>query len=252
MLIDRVVIAGVLALTVVACSAKDKETPPPTAATAQNPTPSDSQRRDQLTAELRDSMSPDEIFQAFKDGHQRFRSGALRYRSLVLEVKEGSSGQHPYAIVLSCIDSRVPAETIFDKQIGDIFSTRIAGNVLNEDVLGGLEFATHFAGAKLIMVMGHSKCGAIQGAAADVKYGHLTQLLQRVEPAVQRTKATYAGKHEPADYAFVDAIAAENVKFVKQQIRERSPELRKMEQEGKIKIVGVMYDISSGKVDFYD
>jgi carbonic anhydrase len=249
MWLEKIAVLGVLALTMVGCSS-DKPVPRPTPGTpAQEPS---DQRTEQLTAELRDSMSPDEIFQAFKDGHQRFRSGKLRYRRLVLEVKEGSAGQHPYAIVLSCIDSRVPAETIFDKQIGDIFSTRIAGNVVNEDVIGGLEFATNFAGAKLIMVMGHSKCGAIQGAAAGVEYGHLTQLLQRIGPAVQRTKATYKGKHDHTDYAFVDAIAAENVRLVKEQIRERSPELRNMEQEGKIKIVGVMYDISSGKVDFYD
>ncbi|MDQ3369249.1 MAG: hypothetical protein M3680_27805 [Myxococcota bacterium] len=147
---------------------------------------------------------------------------------------------------------RVPAETIFDKQIGDIFSARVAGNVLNDDVLGSIEFAVKFAGAKLIMVMGHTKCGAIKGAAAAVESGHLTQLLKKIDPAVERTAKHYTGKRDPADYAYVDAIGVENVRLVKEQIRERSPELRQLEEAGKIKIVGANYDISTGKVQFED
>jgi carbonic anhydrase len=213
---------------------------------------SPNERTPQMTAELRDTMSPAEIYQAFKDGHDRFLSGNLRYRKLVLEIEEAAAGQHPYAVVLSCIDSRVPAETIFDKRMGDIFSTRIAGNVLNEDVLGGMEFATQFSGAKLIMVMGHTKCGAIQGAAAGVEFGNLTSLLARIKPAVDRTVSTYGGNPDPSDYTFVDTIAADNVALVREQIRERSPDLRRMEKEGRIGIVGTMYDLRSGRVTFYD
>jgi len=204
------------------------------------------------TSDLRDAMTPEQVYQAFKDGNKRFLDGNLRYRKLVTEVSETSLGQYPYAIVLSCIDSRVPVETIFDKRIGDIFSTRLAGNVVNEDVLGGMEFACNVAGAKLIMVMGHSKCGAIKGAAANVQFGNLTHLLDKIKPVVASSEKNYKGNKDPEDYKYVDHIAAENVLFVKEQIRERSAALKKLEQEGKVKIVGAFYDISTGKVDFYE
>lgn len=205
-----------------------------------------------LTLELRDNMTPEEVFQTFKDGNKRFTEGQLRYRKLTTEISETAAGQHPYAIVLSCIDSRVPVETIFDKRIGDMFSTRIAGNILNEDILGGMEFACQFAGAKLILVMGHSKCGAVQGAAAHVQFGNLTQLLNKIEPAVTRSEHSYEGKRDVNDYQYVDHIAEENVRIVKEQIRERSPALRQLEKEGKIKIAGCFYEIETGIVRFHD
>ncbi len=248
-------LVAALALATSSCSDRAEDAPAAPAAPAAPVAPvapADPTRAPQMTAELRDAMSPAEVYQTFKDGHERFRSGKLQFRRLVLEIDESSSAQHPYAIVLSCIDSRVPAETIFDKRIGDIFSTRIAGNVVSEDVLGGMEFATQFAGAKLIMVMGHTSCGAIKGAAAGLKHGNLTHLLNKIEPAVKATKMPGAGKPDPSDYAYVDAIAAENVRYAIEQIRAKSPELRKQEQEGKIKIVGTMYDIGSGRVAFYD
>lgn len=240
--------AALLSALIAGCTAAARPPPVPT----ESPPAAAETRTPQLTAELRGTMSPDDVYQAFKDGHQRFRSGKLRYRKLVLEIEDAKAGQHPYAIVLSCIDSRVPVETIFDKQIGDIFGTRIAGNVLNEDVLGGMEFATHFAGAKLIMVMGHTKCGAVKGAVAGVEFGHLTGLLDRIEPAVATARQSYAGKQEASNYDFVDAASAANVALVRNQIRERSPQLRQMEAEGKIKIVGTMYDLNTGSVTFYD
>lgn len=236
-------LAPLIVLAVLSCSSGKDKTP----AAPERPV-----RTAQMSAELRDTMSPADVYQAFKDGHQRFIEEKPRYRSVVLEVQEAAAGQHPYAIVLSCIDSRVPVETIFDKQIGDIFGARVAGNVVNEDVLGGMEFATKLAGAKLIMVMGHTKCGAVKGAAAGVELGNLTQLLKRIEPAIERTAAVYRGKPDPTDYAYVDAIALENVKLAVEQIRQRSPELARMEQEGAIKIVGTMYDVSSGRVTFFE
>ncbi len=205
-----------------------------------------------LTTELRDEMSPEDVYQRFKDGHARFISGNLQYRKLMTEVTEGSIGQSPHAIVLSCIDSRVPVETIFDKRIGDIFSTRLAGNVINEDVLGGMEFATQLAGAKLVLVMGHTKCGAVKGAAAHVEHGNLTALVSKIKPSLATVQASWKGAPDPNDYAFVDAVAAEHVRQTIAEIRAKSPELERMEKQGKIKIVGAMYSVTDGRVTFYD
>ncbi len=155
-------------------------------------------------------------------------------------------------MVLSCIDSRVPVETIFDKRIGDVFSTRIAGNVINEDVLGGLEFAVQVAGAKLIMVLGHTKCGAVKGAVDNVKHGNLTALVSKIQPSVEATKSTWKGAVKASDYAFVDEVAAEHVRKTIRDIRTKSPELKRVEDAGKVKIVGAMYDIGVGRVTFYD
>ncbi|MGI8892821.1 MAG: carbonic anhydrase family protein [Bacteroidia bacterium] len=205
-----------------------------------------------LTVELRDAMTPEQVLQAFKDGNKRFVDGDLRYRKFTTEISETAITQNPYAIVLSCIDSRAPAETIFDKRLGDIFNTRLAGNVLNEDVLGGMEFACNLAGAKLIMVMGHTKCGAIKGAAANVEFGNLTHLLNKIEPAIASANTTYSGTPDADNYKYVDHVAEENVKYVIDQIRARSPELEKLEREGKIKIVGSLYEIETGVVRFYE
>jgi carbonic anhydrase len=210
------------------------------------------QSEDRLSLELRDSMTPQEVLQAFKDGHQRFLDGNLRVRKFVTEINETSMGQNPYAIVVSCIDSRVPVETIFDKRIGEIFSSRLAGNVINTDVVGGVEFATALAGAKLVLVMGHTSCGAVKGAIADAEYGNLTGLLDKIKPADDSVRSGLDPIIDTSSEAYTDMVATKHVELSLKQLRDMSPELVRLEQEGKIIIVGAMYDIASGAVTFID
>jgi carbonic anhydrase len=210
------------------------------------------QETDLLSLELRDSMTPQEVLQAFKDGNQRFLDGNLRVRKFVTEINETSMGQNPYAIVVSCIDSRVPVETIFDKRFGEIFSSRLAGNVINSDVVGGVEFATALAGAKLVLVMGHTSCGAVKGAIADAEYGQLTGLLDKIKPADDSMRVGLDPIIETSSAVYTDMVARKNVELSIAQLRNASPELTLMEQEGKILIVGAMYDISTGGVTFIE
>lgn len=196
--------------------------------------------------------TPQEVLQAFKEGNQRFVEGNLQRREFVKEIQETCNEQHPFAIVLSCIDSRVPVETVFDMRIGELFSTRLAGNVVNEDVLGGMEFATNFSDAQCVLVMGHTKCGAVKGAVADVEYGNLTALVKKIKPAVEQAKSSNSEGLEPGSDAFTDLVGKINVIKAVDYIRENSPELRKKEENGEIVICGAMYDISNGKVTFFD
>jgi len=212
----------------------------------------EAQGEEMLSLELRDSMTPQEVLKAFKDGHQRFLDGNLRVRKFVTEINETSMGQNPYAIVVSCIDSRVPVETIFDKRIGEIFSSRLAGNVINSDVVGGVEFATALAGAKLVLVMGHTSCGAVKGAIADAEFGNLTGLLDKIKPADDMLRAGLDPIIETSSETYTDMVAKKNVELSVKQLRDMSPELVKLEQEGKIIIVGAMYDIASGVVTFIE
>lgn len=205
-----------------------------------------------LTQEKRAKMSPKDVLQSFKDGNRRFVNGNLKVRKFKKEITHTSRGQTPYAIVHSCIDSRVPVETVFDQRMGQIFSTRLAGNVINDDVLGGMEFATQLAGAKLILVMGHTKCGAVKGAADSAELGHLTGLVNKIKKAEERAKKSYRGDVNPDDYNYVDHLAFEHVNLAIEQIREQSPELAEMEKNGDLMIVGGMYNISNGKVTFFD
>jgi len=213
---------------------------------------STTQETDLLSLELRDSMTPQEVLQAFKDGNKRFLDGNLRVRQFVTEINETSLGQNPYAIVVSCIDSRVPVETVFDKRFGEIFSSRLAGNVINSDVVGGIEFATALAGAKLVVVMGHTSCGAVKGAIGDAEYGNLTGLLDKIKPADDSMRVGLNPIIETSSDTYTDMVASKNVELSIKQLRDTSPELTKMEQEGKILIVGAMYDISTGAVTFLD
>jgi carbonic anhydrase len=210
------------------------------------------QETEMLSLELRDSMTPQEVLQAFKDGNKRFLDGDLRVRKFVTEINETSMGQNPYAIVVSCIDSRVPVETIFDKRFGEIFSSRLAGNVVNSDVVGGVEFATALAGAKLVVVMGHTSCGAVKGAIADAEYGNLTGLLDKIKPADDTMRVGLDPIIETSSETYTDMVASKNVELSIKQLRDTSPELTRMEQEGKILIVGAMYDIATGAVTFLD
>jgi len=203
-----------------------------------------------LTKEQRDKLTPDEIIQQMKAGNERFRSGKPQHRDLMREAKATAKGQYPAAIVFSCIDSRAPAELILDFGIGDIFSGRVAGNVADEDVLGSMEFACKVAGSKVVLVMGHTACGAIKGAIDEVQIGNLTALLAKIRPAVDATH--YTGERSAKNYAFVDAVARKNVSLTIASIREKSPVLRELESSGSIKIAGSMYNLESGIVEFME
>ena len=201
-----------------------------------------------LTKEQRDKMTPDEVIQQMKAGNERFRSGKPQHRDLVREAKATAKGQYPAAIVFGCVDSRVPAEIVLDYGIGDIFSGRVAGNIADEDIMGSMEFACKVTGSKVVLVMGHTACGAIKGAIDDVKLGNLTALLAKIRPAVEATQ--YSGERTSKNYAFVDAVARKNVELTIVKIREQSPVLRELESSGSIKIAGSMYNLETGVVDF--
>jgi carbonic anhydrase len=185
-----------------------------------------------------------------KAGNERFRSGKPQHRDLMREARATSKGQYPAAIVFGCVDSRAPAELILDYGIGDIFSGRVAGNIADEDIMGSMEFACKVTGSKVVLVMGHTACGAIKGAIDDVKLGNLTALLAKIRPAVEATQ--YTGERTAKNYAFVDAVARKNVELTIAKIREQSPVLRELESSGSIKIAGSMYNLETGVVDFLE
>ncbi|RKE39450.1 carbonic anhydrase [Paraburkholderia sp. BL23I1N1] len=204
---------------------------------------------DALTKAQRESMTPEQIIEAMKRGNARFRKGERKARNYLNEQRASANGQYPAAVLLSCIDSRAPAEVIMDLGIGDIFNCRVAGNVENNDILGSMEFACKLAGAKVVLVMGHTKCGAVKGAIANAELGNLTGLLARIKPAVQAT--TYAGDRSATNYAFVDAVARKNVELTIAGIRKDSPVLAELETSGTIKIAGAMYNLATGAVEFF-
>lgn len=202
-----------------------------------------------LTKKIRDSLTPKETIKMLKEGNERFVNNLKINRNLLNQVNETSDQQHPFALILSCIDSRTSAELIFDQGLGDIFSCRIAGNILNEDILGSMEFACKVAGAKLIMVLGHTECGAIKGACDHVKMGKLTGLLKKIKSSVKAEKTEKERTSENSD--FVSKVASLNVKSVLKKIPKNSNILRSMNKKGEIAIIGGMYDVSTGIVDFY-
>jgi carbonic anhydrase len=205
-------------------------------------------RADALTQEQREKMSPEQIVDEMKKGNERFRSGERKDRNYLREQQASASGQYPAAALLSCIDSRAPAEVIMDLGLGDIFNCRVAGNVENAGILGSLEFACKLAGAKVVLVMGHTACGAIKGAIDNAELGNLTGLLAKIRPAVDAT--TYAGERSAKNYAFVDAVARKNVEMTVANIRKKSPVLAELEASHKIEIAGAMYNLETGAVDF--
>jgi carbonic anhydrase len=195
-------------------------------------------------------MTPEEALAELRAGNGRFLAGKSQVRNLPAKARATASGQYPFAVILSCLDSRQPIELIFDQGIGDIFSARIAGNVLDDDILGSLEFACQVSGAKLILIVGHSNCGAVKGAIDGVEFGHLTGLLNRIKPAIAAVSADDQPRTSKND-KYVQEVADANVHLVMQQIRERSPALRDLLDQGKIGVVGAMYDLSTGEVHFF-
>lgn len=203
-----------------------------------------------LTKEMQTAITPAMALDLLKEGNKRFISNLKLNRNLLQQANETSDGQHPFAVILSCIDSRTSAELIFDQGLGDIFSVRIAGNIINEDILGSMEFGCKVAGSKIIVVLGHTKCGAIKGACDHVEMGNLTALLSKITPAVENEIQTLENRN--ADNSiFVENVAAINVKQTVNAIMERSPILSEMINNGQIGIIGGMYDISTGEVTFY-
>ena len=201
-----------------------------------------------LTKEQRDSMTPLQVIEELKKGNARFRSGKMAPRDYLAEKRSSAAGQYPAAVILGCVDSRVPAELVFDAGIGDIFTGRVAGNVVNDDMLGSMEFGCAASGAKLVLVLGHTACGAVKGAIDDVVLGNLTGLLARIKPAIPGTK--FDGEKSSKNASYVDAIARTNVVLSLAEIRRRSPILEELEKKGSIKIVGAMYDVATGMVEF--
>ena len=203
------------------------------------------------TKASQDAISPAKALELLKEGNQRFVAKQTVNRDLNLQVEQTSTGQFPFATVLSCIDSRVPAELVFDQGIGDIFSVRIAGNFVNTDILGSMEFASKLAGTKLVLVLGHTACGAVKGACDHAELGNLTSMLDNIAPAVEAiTEPADAADRTSANIDFVNAVGTKNVELNIERIREESPVLAEMEQAGEIQIVGGMYDIATGKVNF--
>ena len=204
------------------------------------------------TKETQAIITPQKAIDLLREGNQRFQQRSMAERNLIEQVNDTTNGQFPFATILSCIDSRVSSELIFDQGIGDVFSVRIAGNFVNEDILGSMEFACKLAGTKLVLVLGHTSCGAVKGACDHARLGNLTALINKIEPAVEAVK-------EPSDEQlrnsknidFVNSVAEKNVQLTIENIRKESPVLKEMEDNNEIMIVGGMYDISNGEVTFY-
>ena len=204
--------------------------------------------RSSPSKEQRDLLTPDQVIDGLKRGNERFRSGQMIPRDLASQKRSAAKGQFPAAVILGCIDSRAPAEIIMDAGIGDTFNARIAGNVVNDDILGSMEFACSVAGAKAVLVLGHSACGAIKGAIDDVVMGNLTGLLARIKPAIAATQ--YNGDRSSKNPEYVDAVAKTNITNTIKEIRRRSKILSSMEEKKSIKIVGAMYDLNNGMLEF--
>lgn len=202
------------------------------------------------TKETQTSLTPDKAFQILKEGNERFVNNLKANRNLLQQVNETAEGQFPFATILSCIDSRTSAELIFDQGLGDIFSIRIAGNILNEDILGSMEFATKVVGTKILVVLGHTKCGAIVGACNHVEMGNLTTLLNKVQPAIYNEKETKEDR-TGSNPTFVKNVTEINVHLTIERIKRESPIIAELEQQGNIKIVGGLYEVETGKVKFY-
>jgi len=203
-----------------------------------------------LTKEMQAAITPSMALELLKEGNKRFVNNLKVNRNLLQQANETSDGQHPFAVILSCIDSRTSAELIFDQGLGDVFSVRIAGNIINEDILGSMEFACKVAGSKIIVVLGHTKCGAIKGACDHVEMGNLTALLTKIRPAVDEETTTTANRSS-GNPEFVEKVASINVRRTVKAIMERSPILKEMIESGSIGIVGGGHDITNGVVEFY-
>ena len=204
-----------------------------------------------LTRAEQDALTPDQVLNELKAGNQRFLSGTLTSRDHSAQVRDAASGQFPKAMVLSCVDSRIPVEDVFDRGIGDLFVARVAGNFENTDILGSMEFATKVSGAKVVLVLGHGECGAVKAAIDRAELGNITEMLGNIRPAIE-SLSDYEGDRTSANPEFVQMVVEKNVRLTVEDIRERSPILREMEAAGQIKIAGALYDMKTGVIQFLD
>ena len=204
-----------------------------------------------LTQEEQAALTPSDVLTALKQGNKRFLAGTVTYRDHSAQVRKAANGQFPKAIILSCVDSRIPVEDVFDHGIGDIFVARVAGNFENTDILGSMEFATRVSGAKLILVMGHSDCGAVKAAIDGVELGNITEMLENIKPAID-SLASYKGDKTSANSEFVRLVTERNIQISMDDIRRRSPIIKEMEQQGDVVIAGAVYDMSTGAIEFLD
>ncbi len=248
-IISKAFIVSLLIVTVVSCSNKSKENSISDVVQIDNEQVHILTNK-VLTKEEQDKLTPDKVLEVLKTGNEEFVNDDLTVRNNSERVRDAAMGQYPKAVVLSCLDSRVPVEDVFHRGIGDIFVARVAGNIVNEDILGSLEYACKVSGSKLIVVLGHEYCGAIKSAIDDVKLGNITPLLSKVRPAVEHAKGHFEGDHSSKNPAFVEAVCHDNVELTIKEIRTKSPILKEMEDKGEIKIVGGIYDMETGKVEF--
>lgn len=202
------------------------------------------------TAATQSQISPDQAMAMLQEGNKRFVNNQVIHRDLLQQVKDTSTGQYPFATVVSCIDSRIPTEVIFDQGIGDIFNARVAGNFVNPDILGSLEFACKLAGSKVVVVMGHTSCGAVKGACDHAQLGNLTQMLDKIMPAVEAVVTPEGVARDSSNLDFVNEVSQKNVEMTVAQIKADSPVLAEMLEGGEINIVGAMYDVHTGNVSF--
>jgi len=202
------------------------------------------------TAETQAGINPDMAIQMLKNGNARFLADEAINRDLNAQVAQTATGQYPFAVILSCIDSRIPTEIIFDQGIGDVFNARVAGNFVNEDILGSMEFACKLAGSKVVVVMGHTSCGAVKGACDHAELGNLTQMLDKIMPAVNAIETPEGEERSSKNINFVNKVAEKNVQLTIEDIKARSPVLAEMYENKEIDIVGAMYDVKTGKVTF--
>lgn len=204
-----------------------------------------------LTKEMQAAITPTMALDLLKDGNKRFISNLKINRNLLQQANETTDGQHPFAVILSCIDSRTSAELIFDQGLGDIFSIRIAGNIVNEDILGSMEFGCKVAGAKIILVLGHTKCGAVKGACDNVALGNLTSLIAKIKPAVEQ-ESTVLENRNASNETFVENVTEINVHLMLKNILSKSPIISEMVHNNEIKLQGGIHDISTGEVRFFE
>jgi carbonic anhydrase len=205
-----------------------------------------------ITAEEQSRLTPERVIEMLKQGNVEFVGNRLTIKNTPERVRDAAEGQFPKAVILSCLDSRVPVEDVFHCGIGDIFVARVAGNIVNPDILGSMEFACKVSGSKLIVVLGHGCCGAIKSAIDNVALGNITGLLNKIKLAVSRSKSEFIGEASSSNVEFVDAVCHANVVLAVNEIRANSPILKEMEDKGAIKIVGAMYDMYTGKVEFFE
>ena len=244
----KILATSLLTLTILSCNQGEK-TERQKEVSAEKKTEQTQVVNHVMTKEQQAALTPDAVVQDFIEGNKRFNSGVTTIRDHSEQIRKAVPGQFPKAVVLSCLDSRVPVEDVFDQGLGDIFVGRVAGNFVNEDLLGSMEFACKVAGAKLILVMGHQHCGAVKSAIDDVKLGNITAMLAKIKPAVQMSQ-DFAGEKTSKNDEFVEHVSENNVKYAMQQIREKSPILKEMENKGEIKIVGAFYRLTDGTLEF--